>query len=343
MASIFKRKTRHGKETRAYYIKYKDSDGNWKVVKGCPDKQTTKQIAATLESDALRQRVAGVVPFENGELRLGEFERFLRQKGNSPRYISETSAQISAIIESCKFKTLGDLRKRTSIDKVRKFTAGKSSRTANAYTTAIKNYCRWLLREGHIPDSGLLHLEKKKAAPTMQRRAASDDEIRRILAKAKIGLPVRGLTGTQRYWLYVVALATGFRAAELASLEGEDFHPTYVRLKGENAKNGKSVNQPLPEGLRLPKWKGKVWPGYWYTRAADMLRQDLGRVKYETKDGVLDFHALRATAITRWVKAGLPPEQVKILARHSTITLTMDVYTKLGIDYRPTVPPLKFA
>lgn len=89
MASIFKRRTRHGKETKSYYIKYKDSDGNWKVVKGCPDKQTTRQIASTLESDALRQRVAGVMPFENGELRLGEFERFLRQKGNSPRYISE--------------------------------------------------------------------------------------------------------------------------------------------------------------------------------------------------------------------------------------------------------------
>jgi integrase len=74
-----------------------------------------------------------------------------------------------------------------------------------------------------------------------------------------------------------------------------------------------------------------------------MMRQDLGRVKYETKDGILDFHALRTTAITRWVKAGLPPEQVKTLARHSTITLTLDVYTKLGIDYRHTVPPLKFA
>ena len=226
---------------------------------------------------------------------------------------------------------------------LRKFTAEKSPRTANAYTTANKNYCRWLLREGHIPNSGLLHLEKRKAAPQFHRRAATEKEIPLILTKAKFGIQVRGLNGTQRYWLYVVALATGFCAAELASLEGEDFFPTYVRLKGENAKNGKAVNQPLPQGLKLPKWKGKIWPGYWYTRAADMLRQDLGRMKYETKDGILDFHALRTTAITRWVKAGLPPEQVKILARHSTITLTLDVYTKLGIDYRPTVPPLKFA
>lgn len=341
MASIFKRKTRHGKETKSYYIKYKQADGTFKVVKGCPDKQKSREMGAILEADASRQRIAGVVPFENGKLDLAGFERYLRQKGDTERYISETTSQVQAVIDECKLLTLADLRKPKLLDKVRKFTATKTPRTGNAYITSIKNYCRWLLREGHIPDCGLLHLEKRRNTKQRERRAATEKEIQTILKNARAGKPVRGLTGEQRYWLYVVALATGFRAQELASLEGQDFHSDYVRLKAENAKNGKAANQPLPEGLKLPKWKGQVWSGYWYTKAAAMLREDLGKVKYETRDGILDFHALRTTAITRWALAGLPPEQTKLLARHSTITLTLDVYTKLGIEYRPTVPALK--
>lgn len=341
MASIYKRKTRHGKETKNYYIKYKDAYGNWKRVKGCPDKQKTKEMAAMLEADASRQRIAGIEPFQNGKLDLAGFERYLRQKGDTERYISETSSQVQAIIDDCKLATTADLRNRNTIDRVRKFVATKSARTGNAYVTAIKNYCRWLLREGMIPDCGLLHMEKRKNGKKQERRAASEEEIKQILKNAKAGEPVRGLTGEQRYWLYVVALATGFRASELASLEGEDFKLKFVRLKAENAKNRKAVNQPLPKGLKLPKWKGQVWPGYWYTKAAAMLREDLGDIPVKTRDGVLDFHSLRSTAITRWVKAGLPPDQVKVLARHSTIQLTMDVYHKLGIDYQPEVPALK--
>ena len=56
---------------------------------------------------------------------------------------------------------------------------------------------------------------------------------------------------------------------------------------------------------------------------------------------ILDFHALRSTAIAIWVRAGLPPEQTKVLARHSTITLTLDVYHKLGVDFRLEVPEFK--
>lgn len=340
MASVFKRNIR-GKPSKSHYIKYKDAFGNWNQVKGCPDKQKSKEMAAMLESDASRQRIAGVEPFEDGELRVGKFESYLRQKGNTERYLSETVAQLDAIIKECKLKTLADLRKKGTPDKVRQFIAKKTPRTGAAYITSLKNYCRGLLREGLIPDCGLIHLEKRKASKKLERRAATEKEIKAILKNAKAGKKVRGLTGEQRYWLYMVALTTGFRASELASLEGEDFHPTYVRLKAENAKNRKAVNQPLPPDLTLPKWKGQVWPGYWHTKAAAMLREDLGKVPYKTRDGVLDFHSLRATAITRWVRAGLPPDQVKFLARHSTITLTLDLYHKLGVDYQPKVPALK--
>jgi integrase len=42
---------------------------------------------------------------------------------------------------------------------------------------------------------------------------------------------------------------------------------------------------------------------------------------------VVDFHALRHTFITSLAAAGVHPKTAQMLARHSTITLTMDRYT----------------
>ena len=44
-----------------------------------------------------------------------------------------------------------------------------------------------------------------------------------------------------------------------------------------------------------------------------------------------DFHALRHTFITNMMKAGVNPKTAQALARHSTIDLTMNVYTSLAV------------
>ena len=44
-----------------------------------------------------------------------------------------------------------------------------------------------------------------------------------------------------------------------------------------------------------------------------------------------DFHALRHTFITNMMKSGVNPKTAQALARHSTIDLTMNVYTSLTV------------
>ena len=111
---------------------------------------------------------------------------------------------------------------------------------------------------------------------------------------------------------------------------------------------------------RAPRPKGRytedrLWPGQWYRKAGRMLQRDLkaareiwlkeapnkaDRKEREKSDflketdsagRVVDFHALRHGFITYLVTAGVPPKVAQLLARHSTITLTMDRYTHLGI------------
>ena len=61
-----------------------------------------------------------------------------------------------------------------------------------------------------------------------------------------------------------------------------------------------------------------------------MLRADLsdGGIAYRDEAGrVADFHSLRHTFITNWARGGVYPKTAQALARHSSITLTIDCYS----------------
>jgi integrase/recombinase XerD len=65
-------------------------------------------------------------------------------------------------------------------------------------------------------------------------------------------------------------------------------------------------------------------------KTAKMLRADLEAAGVPYRDEhnrVADFHSLRHTFITRLVRAGVHPRLAQELARHSSITLTMDHYS----------------
>lgn len=73
----------------------------------------------------------------------------------------------------------------------------------------------------------------------------------------------------------------------------------------------------------------RLFSGTWADRAADMFRIDLDAagIPFATDDGIADFHSLRHTFISNLATGGVHPK----LARHSTITLTMDRYSHVGL------------
>ncbi len=54
-------------------------------------------------------------------------------------------------------------------------------------------------------------------------------------------------------------------------------------------------------------------------------------LQYETYDVRADSHALRHTFISNLAASGVHPKLAKELARHSTISLTLDRYTHVGL------------
>lgn len=204
-----------------------------------------------------------------------------------------------------------------------------------------------------------------------ERRVLSPDELDRLIKAAERSeCDVAGLSGAYRAMLYRLAAFTGLRAQELASLTPYSFDldddPPTVCVEACYSKHRRTDVLPLEKDLvaRLRVFLGnrgpeerdnRLWPGKWYRKAARMIRTDLGAAKkawIETvpegksreereksdylkdkdRDGrVADFHSLRHGFITYLVTANVPPKVAQTLARHSTITLTMDRYAHLGV------------
>jgi integrase len=233
-----------------------------------------------------------------------------------------------------------------------RYCRGLGIATSNGYTLAIKGFTKWLVKDGRTGADPLTALSCLNAKVDVRhgRRALPEAELRILLAAAHCSaVEAEGLAGPDRAWLYAVAMATGFRASELASLTPLSFQldatPPLAVVRAAYTKNRRVAEQPLPpdlaEALR-GYLDGKapscpIWPGDWPEQAANMLRVDLDAagIPYivEGRNGPLycDFHGLRHSYITLLAQSGVHPRMAQELARHSDIRLTMERYTHASL------------
>jgi integrase len=172
----------------------------------------------------------------------------------------------------------------------------------------------------------------------------------------------------QRLQLYFTAAYTGLRASELASLTRDSFDitatPPALTVEAAYSKHKRRDVLPLHPDVAstLAPWlagqDGPLWPGNWakYSEAVELVRHDLKAARtawiaeavsdaertsreqsdflsYRNHKGeVADFHAFRHRFITEVVRSGVLPGDAKELARHSTITLTMDHYNHVSLN-----------
>lgn len=241
-------------------------------------------------------------------------------------------------------------------------TANHALAAARAFTRWLTLTDR--LRED--PLKALTARQSETADPRYTRRDLSADELARLIEAAWSGpayiarYPRKSrhlatwISGPDRAIAYLIAATTGLRAGELRSLTPESFtlagDDPRVRVRASCTKNGQTADQPIPLEVarRLAAWLETKPAGQPVlnlpARTAQMLRCDLARAGIDWKghvaeqrqdgairrlrEGVVDFHALRASYITRLVESGANPRTAQALARHSSVTLTLGRYTK---------------
>ncbi len=345
--------------SKRFYGTLKDAYGKRRQTPLCEDREASLTLLRCLQTEADRKRAVGVSRQDEERERpldvlLSEYETHLRAKANTERHVSLTLKRIRSLVQATGGKTLADLDASSISSRLaiwRERTRNPVSvSTSNHYARAIKSFSRWLWIEGRTHDDPLLTIRLLNAR--VGRR-----HVRRTLTQAELKCLVHatetshktlcGLTPKDRAMLYTLATYTGLRASELASLSPAAFDLEAKTVTVQACYSKRRRNDTLPihaslvESLRawLGRKNGTLWRGTWAARrcanTARMLRSDLKRagIPYRDDKGrVADFHALRHTFITQLARSGVHPAKAKALARHSTITLTMDVYSHVETD-----------
>lgn len=212
--------------------------------------------------------------------------------------------------------------------------AGRSLQTLNHHRAAIRGFVLWARNDGRLRDDPILGVVgfNAKQDRRHERRTLSIDELRRLIEATHAGPPYRQMTGPDRALCYRLAVASGLRYSEIASitsqgLDLDDAHPS-VTILAAYSKNGQTATLPLPpdvaEDLRAILPRTPVFslpPG----QGAAMLRADLAwaGIAYRDESGrVFDFHALRCQCATLADQAGGSPRVVQRLMRHSSLDMT---------------------
>ena len=242
-----------------------------------------------------------------------------------------------ALTERVKTAKLADLTK----DRVQKALAtlrskGRSLATCNHHRAAIKAFSAWCYDSHRTREDVLRGVTgfNVKEDRRHDRRTISVEELLRLVEVTQRGEDFQGMSGPVRGLVYRLAVATGLRYSEIASIypESFDWEAPSVTVAACYTKNGQTATLPLPIELAidLAAYVATREPGQPVfdlpeEKGAMMLRVDLlaAGIDYRDESGlVFDFHALRCQTATLADAAGVSPRVVQRLMRHSTLELT---------------------
>ncbi len=293
---------------------------------------------------------------------LDEFVDDLVGGGCKAVYARGRGREVRRAAEACGWRTLSDMKPRPALTHLRGITAeGKSHKTHNNRSGALRQFGRWCVREGRLARNPLENLPILNVELDRRRVRGpfTEDELGVLVADVR---EHAGDEGPTRAAAYVLAATIGLRRGELAELRAGDFallaEPPVVRLRATTTKNRQTAELPLSAGLvgvlgpvlERARWRGGPvfrLPEY---RTAKILHADMAaargrwiarvgdgeeRTRREASDflcvhdergRVRDFHSLRVTAATRLVRAGVHPSVTQRLLRHACFATTMKHY-----------------
>jgi site-specific recombinase XerC len=136
---------------------------------------------------------------------------------------------------------------------------GLAAQTSNHYLRAIKQFARWLVRDGRMEGNPLAELRTINVETDQRhdRRALSPREFALLVESASNGPAIETITGADRAMMYVLSAWTGYRTGEIGSLKRRSFEldaePATVTVEAAYWRSA-SKTGPGREGDRRGKW-----------------------------------------------------------------------------------------
>ena len=352
-------------DSKRWYGTLKTYDGKKKQVPLTEDEDTSSDLLKTLQRTEDERRVNGFSKIqEHREKHVSEhleaYKTHLEAKNNTLAHVTLAISRVQKLLTACSVKTIDDLDGGKVLNTLATWRTRKkksiSVGSSNHYLTAIKGFSRWLWHEKRTTEDVFCNLKKLNAQTDRRRvrRAMTEEEVRRLVwVTSESRKTFRGaewkLNPADRVLLYSIAVYTGLRSIEIASLmfSSFDLETKTLVVQASNTKNRKKASLPihpvLVELLKplvsnpLTSSTSLLFPGPLIAQRlpGKVFTRDLKRAGIAILDDqgrVLDFHSLRYTFITSLARAGVHPGKAQRLARHSDINLTMGVYTQLDVD-----------
>jgi len=303
------------------------------------------------------------------ESHLADFKAKLRSAKSSDRHVRDTCREIRTLATFAKWKTAADIKADGATRYASHLRdLGRSSRTIEKALGAMKQFTKWLVEGEKLPRDPLAGVKKPNPAADRkrERRELLADEWPHLDAATRKAPTRYKMTGPERALLYRTAIETGLRAAELRSLTRGNLHldgeRPYITCKPRSTKNRKPAKQYIQTALAAElrahiATKAPTAPVFRMvseSKIPDMIRADLADARkawlkearknphefaqrqesdflldVNHEGQVLDFHALRHTCGAWLARAGVYPNIVRTVMRHSTLKLTYDTYGHL--------------
>jgi integrase len=263
----------------------------------------------------------------------------------APEERSEMTSKLDAAIARARLPILTCEAVQDALARFRD--AGASLQTCNHYRAAARAFSNWCYKSGRVRVDELRGVSGFNAKEDRRhdRRTLGLDELQKLIDATHQGPDIAGLSGPTRALCYRLAVASGLRYSELASLTPGSFdfeNGPSVTVEAAYAKNGQTATLFLPSDLAddlaayvetlEPEAKAFPLPP---EKGARMLRSDLARAGIPYKDGsglVFDFHSLRCQCATLADQAGVTPRVVQRIMRHSSLELTGRYTRPRGVD-----------
>lgn len=248
--------------------------------------------------------------------------------GNDPANTHRMELRLKKMITACGWNRLPDI---AAVSFLRFRDTGDMAKAApkirNDYQQVVRSFCRWCVRRGRMAIDPFQSLDTVKVNGDIrrQRHSLTDTEVQRLLEA----------TPEPRRTVYLTALLTGLRRAEMEQLRWFDVHldspKPYLDVWASTTKNGQKaiiwLRDDLATALRSMDLSGDS-----IFDVPDMktFKADLARAEIAAMDGqgrIVDFHALRHTLATNLGRVGVSVQVAMQVMRHSDVRLTTKVYT----------------
>lgn len=359
MARVFKVQYASGPDGKRrysakHYVEYRRWDGKLCREPAYRDKSLSQQHLADILKREELIRAGKLQPADAEGDTLGihalieKWKAHMRRKGDGESHITYYSWAVDQACTACRFTDARSIDGHKAQQWLESQLGEWTNRTYNHHRGALLAFGYWLAdKERARPDNPFRAIDSRNPDINARivRRSLTEDEFRTLLEATRKGRVRSGLSGEQRYYLYLVAAYTGLRFAALVALTPADFDwkgggsvTSSMRLQ----KNRRAHTVPLPPDVsgKLRRWfRGKdpnarLWPLGEWARAADLVKFDLAaaRIKFVTEEGRFDFHSLRHQFATALVRGGASVAEVQQLLDHCSPTLSARYFKHLRTD-----------